>query len=394
MINRTAIILSVGILVCCAVSGFDQTPAPAQKTGWQYREFMISLWGGPTDRAKAKAIAEAHFNTVMCRIDELAFCREFGLKAILFDVTPQMARVLRYDPAVWGYILQDEPETERFPDLAGLAEALRKADPSHPAYINLGWRVCPRTFVDVVRPQVLSYDEYYWWWQGDYFPMLEEYHDLAGREGLPLLCWVEANTGPDSETGKGLIYPPDNIRKLRFSVFTALAYGHKGIQWFVEPLIFTGNQLTRAGQDVAEINAELARLGPVLLGLRSTEVYHFHHRPVPDDTRLLPLHYWVQTATYEILLGMFKDAEGKDYLMAVNMKTDGAQSVALRFSRSLQGVDKFDKKAGAWEPMSVFDASTLDKRPEWEDLFPLRLQGRQAVEFTLPPGDGQLFRIR
>jgi hypothetical protein len=44
--------------------------------------------------------------------------------------------------------------------------------------------------------------------------------------------------------------------------------------------------------------------------------------------------------------------------------------------------------------MSVFDASTLDKRPEWEDLFPLRLQGRQAVEFTLPPGDGQLFRIR
>jgi len=385
------IFLAAGIL---AAASSQNGPSPAAPRSWQYREFMISLWGGPTDRAKAKAIAEAGFNTVLCRLEELAFCREFGLKAILMDITPPMARALRSDPAVWGYILEDEPGTERFPALAEAVKAFAKSDPAHPVYFNLNWRVSPRTFVDLVRPQVLSFDEYLWWWQGDYFPMLEEYRELALQENLPLLGWVEANTGPDSETGGGKIYPPDNMAKLRFSVFTALAYGQKGIQWFVDPLIFDGNRLTRAGLDVAEINSELAKLGPVLLGLRSVAVNHYRPRPVPDDARLVPLHSWVQTATPEILLGLFKDAEGLDYILAVNQKIDGAQDLALRFNRPLQGVDRLDKRAGAWVPLHVGDASALDAKPEWAEIFPLRREGRLAVQFRLEPGDGELLRIR
>ena len=388
------IFLTAGILAAATAGGLQTGPSPAAPKGWQYREFMISLWGGPTDRATAKAISEAHFNTVLCRLEELAFCREFGLKAILMDITPPMARALRSDPAVWGYILADEPTTDRFPALAEAVKAFAASDPAHPVYINLNWRVSPRTFVDLVRPQVLSFDEYLWWWKGDYFPLLEEYRELALQENLPLFGWVEANTGPDSETGPGSIYPSDNLAKLRFSVFTALAYGQKGIQWFVDRLIFDGPRLTRAGRDVAEINAELTKLGPVLLGLRSVAVNHYRPRPVPDDARLVPLHSWVQTATPEIVLGLFKDAAGVDYILAVNQKIDRAQDLALRFNRPLQGVDRLDKRTGVWGPLRVGDASALDAKPEWADIFPLRREGRSAVEIRLGPGDGELFRVR
>jgi len=361
---------------------------------WKLPEFMISYWGGPKDDAAAQAVVQAGFNTVMCKPDRLDLCRKHGLKAILFDATPELAGKLRDDTAVWGYCLQDEPLNERFPALADSAAAFRKADSNHPAYVNLGWKACPRTFVETVRPQVLSYDEYWWWWKGDYFPMLEEYRDVAQSAGIPLLCWVEANTGPDSEVGQGKVHPPDNLPRLRYSVYLPLAYGVKGIQWFVDRLIFNGAELTPSGKDVAVINAELKRLGPVLLGLRSLDVYHYCTEPVPKNTRMLPHHFWVQTATPETVIGTFKDADGGDCLMVVNRKVDKDQPVVLRFGRPVTGVERFDKQKGEWTKLDVVNAEQFDKREEWAKVFGLRRRGRVAVELTLAAGDGELLRVR
>jgi hypothetical protein len=357
-------------------------------------EFMISYWGGPKDDASAQAVVDAGFNTVMCRSDTLDLCRRHGLKALLFDVKPERASTLREDKAVWGYCLQDEPSSERFPALAESAAAFRRADPNHPAYVNLGWQVCPRTFVDVVRPQVLSYDEYWWWWKGDYFSMMEEYRGVAQSAGIPLICWVEANAGPDSEVGPAKIHLNDNLAKLRHSVYCPLAYGAQGIQWFVDRLIFNGNQLTPAGKDVAVINAELKCLGPILLGLHSLDVYHVATPDVPKNTRLLPHHYWVQTATNDTILGTFKDAANRDFLMVVNRKVDKAQPVVLRFGRPVTAVEKFDKQKGKWTSLAIVKAEQFDKQDDWAKLFALRRRGHLAVEFTLSAGDGELLRVR
>jgi hypothetical protein len=366
----------------------------AHAADWKMPEFLISFWGGPQDDATAQAIVQASFNTVMCKPDKLELCRKHGLKTLLFDATPELAARLRDDASVWGYCLQDEPGDERFPALAKAVAAFREADPNHPAYINLGWKPCPRTFVETVRPQVLSYDEYWWWWKGDYFPMLEEFRDVSRSAGIPLLCWVEANTGPDSEVGKGLIHPPDNPQKLRYSVYCALAYGVKGLQWFVDRLIFDGAKLTPSGNDVAAINAELKRLGPVLMGLRSLDVYHCSTEPVPKNTRMLPHHHWIQTATPETLLGTFKDAEGTDYVMVVNRKVDKDQPAVVRFARAITNVERFDKQKGLWTKLDLVNAEQFDKREEWAKLFALRRRGRLAVELTLSAGDGELLRIR
>ena len=393
--------LATPIAVMCLLGTAATPPPPARAAdagapvaGWKMPEFMISYWGGPKDDATAEAVVQAGFNTVMCKPDKLDLCRRHGLKALLTDVTPQPASKLREDQAVWGYFLRDEPADDRFfPALARSAAAFRQADPSHPAYVNLGWTACPRSFVDAVRPQVLSYDEYWWWWKGDYFPMMEEYRSVAQGAGIPLICWVEVNTGPDSEVGPAKIHPANNLARLRHSVYCPLAYGVKGIQWFVDRLVFDGTQLTPSGKDVAAVNAELKRLGPILMGLRSLDVYHVAKADVPKSTRPLPHHYWVQTVTSETVLGTFKDAQGGDFLMLVNRNVHKEQAAVARFGRPVAAVEKFDKQKGGWANLAVVNAEQFDKREEWAKLIALRRRGRQAVELTLSPGDGELLRI-
>ena len=358
--------------------------------GWQMDEFLISFWGGPENPSQAAAIRRAHFTTVMCRLSYLDLCRDAGLKAILFDISPSQARRLRAEDSVWGYSLKDEPENHEFPRIARLAKSLRRADPGHPVYVNLGWKADPDLFVRTVKPQILSFDDYRWWWKEDFLPLLDKYRRISLEEDLPLLFWVEANTGPDSEAGPGAVYPADNMARIRSSVFTALAYGARGIQWFVDRLIFDGSRLTHAGEDVALVNAELKNLGPVLMKLRSSEVYHCGSGQVPRGARSLPRDFWVQTSTPEGLIGLFKDSAGRDYIMAVNRGTEHTRQARLRFKTPVSRAQLLDKKSGRWIDLSLEQISTAGR--EAEDLSP---QPTVLVEirFPLSPGDGELIRI-
>jgi hypothetical protein len=355
-------------------------------------EFLISFWGGPENAAQAETIRRAHFNTVMCRPSSLNLCRLYDLRAILFDVTPQMALRLRRDRAVWGYALKDEPENHEFPQIARQAEALRRADPDHPVYINLGWKADPHLFVRILRPQILSFDDYRWWWSNDFLSLLEDYRRLSLAHGVPLLFWVEANTGPDSEGGPGLIYPPDNLFRIRSSVFTALAYGTKGIQWFLDRLIFQGSALTRAGMDVAEVNAELRILGPVLLKLYSHEVFHCSPTPVPLRARALPSDYWIQTSFPEGIMGLFKDSAGQDYVMVVNRGTEKDREVRLRLARRIKQAEILNKRTGRWEELALTKISqssiSSGSGPQARSL-----SGLYEIRLSLSRGDGQLIRL-
>lgn len=378
---------------------------------WRMPQFMISFWGGPGhagQEVSGEASAQAGFNTVMCGPDALNECRKNDLKAILSGVTPEMAAKLRDDPAVWGYKLADEPDNQKFRALAESAKALRKADPNHPVYINLGWRADPRVFFETVRPRFLSFDEYWWWWKGDYFPNLEEYRHLSMDVGVPLLYWVEVNAGPDGEVGGGKTHLADNLQRLRCSVYVPLAYGVRGIQWFCGNLIFQNDKLTPSGKDVAVLNAELKRLGPVLMTLHSTAVYHTtgsklpadisigHGEPVPISTMKLPNHHWVQTVTPHAVLGMFQNDRQNDYIVVVNRRIDQAQDVALRFdltAKRVEKVERLDKQAGAWVDVPLFEAKALDQRPQWAKLGPFEKRGTRAVELNLGAGDGELLKV-
>jgi len=349
----------------------------AAHADWKMDSFMISLWGGPHDEATAKAYADAHFNTVMASYDMLQLCRKHGLRVMVMDGTPELAAKHKDDAGVWGWFVCDEPGEAQFEEVAGRVAKLHEADPNHPAYVNLMAWMNLKPYFETVKPRLLSYDYYQWWWgTQNHFGRLEAHRAAALEAGVPLICWVEANADPRWERGQpGATYLPDNEPKLRQSVYTALAYGVKGIQWFVESLILDRGEddkplpkLQKAGEDSKAINAELEALGPVLVRLRAVDV--FHTEPVPPSAKAVPTDLWVQAKGRHLTLGLFADEKGTSYVMVVNRDIGMRRAARIRFGRPVTRVERFDRQTRGWVEVPV-----------------------RAVRMMLKAGDGELLRV-
>lgn len=347
---------------------------------WTMKEFMISVWGGPRDEAMAGAYRDAHFNTVMAAADKLEMCGRYGLKAIVMSATPEIASQNKDNPNVWGWFVRDEPKEAEYEATAVPVAALHNADPNHPAYVNMVSSYEVDSYLKTVNPRIMSYDYYQWWW-GTFmqFFFLDKYRRAAEQQGVPLIVWVEANADPKWEYGKpGAGYLPDNAAKLRQSVFTALAYGAKGIQWFVEPLVFKSApdksgllpELSPAGEDIAKINAELSALGPELMKLKCTGVFHtvpyvYEKKPMPLKDR------WASASGKNITVGMFTDGSGGRYAMVVNRDITMKSEATLNFEGKANKISRFDRWKRQWVEESTGD----------------------TVKMELNPGDGELVRV-
>jgi len=331
--------LCLALLLLCSLSAHAE---------WKLDRFMISAWGSPTDDASARTYAEAGFNTVMGKPDLLDLCARHGLRAIVFEATPEKAAALKAHPGVWGWYAQDEPKAEEFPKVGERVAAFAAADPDHPAYVNLMAWMDLDVYLKAVKPRFLSYDYYQWWWgpQHDCW-RLEAHREAALKAGLPLLCWIEGNADPRYEWGKpGAGYLDDNLPKLRQSVSLAVAYGVQGIQWFTGGLcIDKDGKLTQSGRDVAQINHELKALGPTLLTLKSQAVYHT--APLPPHTAAVPESLWVQCDQRNLSLGLFTDSDGRRYVVAVNRDLGRERKFNLHF-RATQSVRRFQPDTGRW----------------------------------------------
>ncbi len=399
-------------------------PVSAQ---WKMDEFMIFAYGGRLgSEDRIKAYADAGFNLVGGEKDKLDLCRKYGLKLMAFDAKPEDAAAIRNHPALWGYHIIDEP-LHNFPALSELHQAYRKADPAHIDYsnlISLGGTYLS-SYMETIKPRLLSYDYYeYWWGMEGHFTKLELYRKAAMKAGIPWVLFFEVNSHAKAQWFDGkreYAYRPDNRERLRRGIYTALAYGLKGVEWFSGAAMFKPGttELNECGKDVAAINAELRALGPILIKLRSVDV--FHTEPLPRDARPIPEDHWVQVFNYGypgLVLGTFKDDQDVDYAMVSNTNYEGKQLVAMEIRRKfpVKTVERFDRAAKAWVPMPVTDILSETGRnriaqaydfymysqrtggdnityqeinERWMEPHP----GKQLVEFELAPGDGELFRI-
>ncbi len=383
---------------------------------WKMSEFMTFLgWvyslHCTDEEAFMAALAEADFTVVGWDAGKLDLCHQYGVKLMVYHgemgfalektdrtfpdewirdynalvssvgpLTPELATQLSNHPALWGYMIHDEPPEAMFPEMAEYVEAFRQADPAHPPYINLTAAADYDSFIAIVRPAFLSYDYYQWWWgTNSHFSLLEGHRAAALAAKIPLFTWVEVNAG-QAEWEADAVAPPDNANKVRQSVYTSLAYGVKAIQWFGAPMVFEpqGCQMRPyAKQIVPLINAEMKRLGSTLIRLQSLDV--FHTPPIPESARELPTEYGVQTATPDLVLGIFKheDDHEADYLVVANKKIDDRRQVTLQIRRPVVAAEKLDKQTGEWTALSVSESGD-----------------HQSVKFTLAPGDGELLRVQ
>ena len=355
------------------------------QSNWQIGTPIVTYYAGPsmTD-ATAQQMAEGNFNVVWCQESQLETVHAHGLRGMLRDgllnpaVLEDEAKRAQLDaliervkghPALYSYYLIDEPNASRFPEFGRLVAYLREKDPARMAYINLfptyatneqlgnkGDLVTAYTehlqqFVDIVKPDLISYDHYHFAANGDrdqYFLNLALIRDAALAAGVPFLNIVQACSWTPS-----MRVP--NTSEVRWLVNTSLAYGAQGISYYVyshvnhegalatldgEPtLLYQG--LKRANRDFANIATQLQPL---------TSLAAYHTGAVPRGAIGLPPDAPLRVAEdVPMLIGYFGPEGGTaTHFAIVNLDYTGPVQVTVIAAGALES---FNPGSGRWSPV-------------------------------------------
>jgi len=211
----------------------------------------------------------------------------------------KIANCFKAHPALAGYYLRDEPNSKDFPFLGELARRIQAVDNKHFCYVNLFGDGAPpeyygvatyqeyiQLFIEEVPVQILSFDTYpirinksgvrY---LTDLYQNLEIFSNEARKAGKPF--WAFALTTAHWS------FPIPTLADLRLQVFSNLAYGAQGIQYFTywtpepyEAVDFHDGPIDNMGKKtqtwyiVQQMNREIKGLSNVFLGSQVIKVEH------------------------------------------------------------------------------------------------------------------------
>lgn len=395
------------LVMLCTLSALGAAPAAKPKP-WTLDRILVTFWCPPpaTDENLA-AVAREGYNLTWTPAEGLDVAQRHGLKAMLqdpllapatLDSAEQKAKLdalidrVKGHPALEAYFITDEPSASAFAGLGRLVAYLREKDPAHFAYINLfptyasneqlgtkgdvqtAYRAYLRQFVDVVKPALISYDHYHFFKTGDgeqYFLNLGMVRRAALDAHLPFLNIVQACTIEK-------VWRLVNANELRWLTYTTLAYGARGISYFLYwgPVEYGGlyqdGKKMALADSVAALAHEVDALSPALMQLDTLGVYHTD--PVPLGAEATPPDCPVQmVGSGEFVLGLFGSRGRPSAFMVVNRRYDAASVATLRLPQGARRVEEYDRTGKRWIAAKL-DAGTL--------------------EVQLAPGDGRLFRWR
>lgn len=411
------------------LSVFSALCIPA--SAWKQDKFLITFWCPPpaTDENLARAASEG-YNLTAAPVEGLDVAAKYKLKVLLQDglLVPSslddpsqsskleaLIKSVKKHPALEGYYLTDEPGSGAFPGLGRLTAFIKKHDPKHLVYVNLfptyaneqqlgvsadeaarqkvgiplnfagvgdykktilAYKEHLRQYVEIVKPELISYDHYHFLKSGmdgaQYFLNLGLIREAAQSAKVPFLNIIQAST---IEPSWRLV----NKHELRWLVNTTLAYGGMGISYFLYwgPVSYGGlyqdGKQTPLALDAADINRELAVVGKEMMKLKSDAVYHTG--PVPIGGTALPSDSPVRiTSVGEYVLGLFSRSGQTDTFMIVNRDYKNKVTAKIIIPDNVTGLKEFNYRTGGWE-----------------DCFPLIASN--SITISLDPGDGKLFRM-
>ena len=391
---------------------FVSTLASAGPSRFVQDRFVIGMWVPPATNeeldARYREIAEANFTLVVGRSgtndqEHLKRCGRFGLQTLIQADGP--AEKLPDGPACWGYLLADEPGAGAFADLARRADEIRTTHPGRFGYVNLYPNYAPLNalgassyeehvakFIRDVKPEVLSMDHY---------PLMRAESDSRAAYCANLECFRKLSLAAGIPFWNYFYCMPFNDRldpteaQIRWQIFTSVAYGAKGVLYFCYwtpgkgaagagefpkgGAILTAEGLkTRHYEEARRINSELKALGPTLMKLTSTGVYHVTTETNATALAGSPIRKLARVAgdpVGEFIIGAFRHADGRRAVIIVNHNYSYTAWPTVEFDAEPKQVCEVSKATGEVSP-------AIDDSPE--------LKGFQL---SFGPGDARLFLL-
>jgi hypothetical protein len=399
---------------------------------WKQKEIIVTGWNSAEpDSSAYKRIAFEKYNLIPINnlAEKLDVAKKNSLRGIfghglinpasLHDPTKRkeldgLIDKVKKHRALEAYFITDEPSADKFIEYAELVAYLHEKDPARLAYINLlpiyasetqlgvssntldrGKIKYPahlhgvslddksilvylehlRRFITTVKPDLISYDHYHLFENGDgqqYFLNLALISQVAQEARIPFMNVIQA-----CRFVKNSRLPTD--KEIRFQVYTTLAYGGKGISYFIywgskagEGLYLNGKQSLLA-KDVGNINYEIRKLSPALMSLNSKGVYHTE--PLPLGGEKIPKDSPVKILSKgKFVVGLFGKAKEITTFMITNRNYKDKQRAEIQVNISGKRLQELDRKTGKW--IKVVNLSIARK-----------------IKLTLEPGDGRLFRV-
>ncbi len=274
-------------------------------------------------------------------------------------------RIMKF-PSVAGYSIVDEPGAAAFDSLGKLVKKIRSVDDKHFTYINLlpnyfdpvgagvsNYEEYVDRYIAEVPTQFLSFDHYPIVnnsLRGTFYANLEIIASKAKKAGKPF--WAFALTTAHAP------YKVPTVAELRLQVFSNLAYGAQGIQyftyWLPEGTIWnfhespitkdsSGKYLRSVVYDrICVVNREIRDLSFVFLGSDILSVYHTGDVLPAGTKRLVDLPDHVkklETIGQGALVSLIKKS-GDHYLVILNRDFTNAMQLDIELNDSVKRVLK------------------------------------------------------
>tara|TARA_Y100000588_G_scaffold211902_1_gene226021 strand:- start:3170 stop:4549 length:1380 start_codon:yes stop_codon:yes gene_type:complete len=319
---------------------------------------------------------------------------------------PDALRKVMEIPGNSFVMTNDEPSTEEeLVHVGKLAKWLRQTYPDTIQFVNLSiTKIDHDRLIELCQPDVFSFDHYPLQRNGvthlNYLYDLDWGRQTASKYNLPYWIYLQA-TGREQDNPTYAYRVPDEA-DMRFLVYTFLAHGGTGIQFYMyyghdESMVmdtevenmsirgadhrFENSVVTRAWHAIRDVAPEIQHLGTVLVNLRSkghigyTGNGELWDHPAPSY-RIKPsveMNHGrfrrhehlkeveiIDGTNRGIMIAFFDDEAGEEYFMVVNMlhgtnmsKMDGARRLRLLFSSAVKGVERLNRFSGQIETLNT-----------------------------------------
>jgi len=311
--------------------------------------------------------------------------------------TEKTVRRFMNHPALVGYHLQDEPSFSQLKGLGEWGRQIQSIDKKHFCYVNLfpnfadSTQLGTKNYIDYVQEyikqipvQFISFDYYpvmkdhlsKTWYQN-----LEQISGEATKAGLPFWAFALTTNYDDNHV------TPQTLAAMRLQVYSDLAYGAQGIEYFTYWSATSVNTPSGEDQRGAPISAagkrsivydrvklmsqEIKALSAVFLGSKVVSVRHAGKGMIPPGTiRLTTLPTAIKvldTNGAPALVSVLENGENtfvvivnKDFLNTINLTVSGDDSL------------KKVLKDGTFVPASAYENSMeLDPGDAEIFMFPI-----------------------